>query len=405
MQKFMRAIAAIMLTVAVVIAAGCNKQENNNVKVTTHAPQDITATTATISGEVDVVTSGISITEKGVCWGTSKNPTVSDNHMASNGRGVNVTCTITGLEPSTNYHVRVYATDGTEFYYGTDQGFTTLESGGGGNDGALNGVFSISATERVHFSQGNLQYQASTNTWRFADNQYDYMARNNLNISATNSGWIDLFGWGTSGWNNGNDYYQPYDFEYVPYHDGGSEIGCGYGPTDGTDYTYDLTGAYANADWGVYNSISNGGNQAGIWRTLTYEEWLYVFLRRNTASGITFVKAEVAGVNGVILLPDDWTRNVYVLYSGSSYETNVISMDAWENILEAHGAVFLPAAGNRDGTSVSYAGSYGYYWSASHHVKPAAWQVNFTDSFIDFSNNYDIRRYYGHSVRLVCPAN
>lgn len=51
-------------------------------------------------------------------------------------------------------------------------------NGGGGGiwnptiiDGKLPGLFSISPTQQVQFSQGNLQYQASTNTWRFAENQ------------------------------------------------------------------------------------------------------------------------------------------------------------------------------------------------------------------------------------------
>ena len=80
-------------------------------------------------------------------------------------------------------------------------------------DGALPGLFSVSATKQVHFSQGNLQYQASTNTWRFAEHQYDYVGTqtadergnyggnvsgsDNRSISSTYSGWIDLFGWGT----------------------------------------------------------------------------------------------------------------------------------------------------------------------------------------------------------------
>lgn len=42
-------------------------------------------------------------------------------------------------------------------------------------EGALNGLFSVSATKKVYFSKGNLQYQASTNTWRFATNQWDFV--------------------------------------------------------------------------------------------------------------------------------------------------------------------------------------------------------------------------------------
>ena len=37
-------------------------------------------------------------------------------------------------------------------------------------EGVINGLFSVSSTKKVYFSQGNLQYQASTNTWRFAEN-------------------------------------------------------------------------------------------------------------------------------------------------------------------------------------------------------------------------------------------
>ena len=44
------------------------------------------------------------------------------------------------------------------------------ESGTDG-DGMLPGAFSVSATQQVHFSQGNLQYRASTNSWRFAEHQ------------------------------------------------------------------------------------------------------------------------------------------------------------------------------------------------------------------------------------------
>lgn len=63
--------------------------------------------------------------------------------------------------------------------------------------GAIGGLFSVSATQQVYFSQGNLQYQASTTTWRFAEHQYDYVGADNENISSTYSGWIDLFGFGT----------------------------------------------------------------------------------------------------------------------------------------------------------------------------------------------------------------
>lgn len=261
--------------------------------------------------------------------------------------------------------------------------------------GAINGKFTINANgNQVHFSQGNLQYRASTGTWQFAANQYDYIGNANSNISSSYSGWIDLFGWGTSGWNPGNTYYRPWDSN--------NSDGSLYGPPG----QYNLTGSYAHSDWGVHNAISNGGNAAGQWRTLTQSEWDYVFYSRSTNSGIRYAKAQVAGVNGVILLPDDWSTSYYSLsstnQSGASFTSNVIGSSAWTNSLQSHGAVFLPAAGSRSGTSVYVVGSYGYYWSASYNDSYGAWSVYFYDGYLH--TDYFTNRYYGLSVRLVCPA-
>ena len=222
--------------------------------------------------------------------------------------------------------------------------------------GAIDGLFTINASgDHVYFSQGNLQYQASTNTWQFAENQYDYIGSDNSNISQTYSGWIDLFGWGTSGYNHGANCYQPwstskYNSDYYAY---GSS-------------SYNLFDQTGKADWG-YNAISNGGNTEGQWRTLTTDEWDYVLFYRSTLSGIRYAMATVDGVNGVILLPDDWDASTYNLndVNGLNYESNTITAADWTNTLEANGAVFLPAAGYRYGTPPYIAGGIvGNYWSS-----------------------------------------
>jgi uncharacterized protein (TIGR02145 family) len=111
----------------------------------------------------------------------------------------------------------------------------------------------------------------------------------------------------------------------------------------------------------------------------------------------------VNNVNGVILLPDNWSSSYYTLYNTndrfSSFSSNVISSSTWTYSLEAHGAVFLPAAGDRDGTSVSSVGRNGYYWSASYYDIFSALYVNFDDSYL--SMGYAFGRDYGLSVRLV----
>ena len=288
--------------------------------------------------------------------------------------------------------------------------------------GALNGLFSVSGNAQVRFSQGNLQYKASTNTWRFAESQLDYIGTqnpdyygcwggtvsgsDNANISQNYSGWIDLFGWGTSGWNNGNLYYYPYSA------DANYDIqGYGYGPTNGVSYNFGLTGQYANADWGVYNAISNGGNQAGLWRTLTGDEWDYLLNTRGTLTGTRYAFATVNGIKGLILVPDNWPEELALNDpNGGNYNSNTITAANWTNILEANGAVFLPAGGYRAG-SVYEVGRFGNYWASSCY--PNTYYANYF-TFYHYTYNYSTyhgayvnaitERYEGMSVRLVHPT-
>ena len=136
------------------------------------------------------------------------------------------------------------------FGTGMSSSFAASECNGPrGTVGALSGVFSTSDSTMVHFSQGNLQYRASTNTWRFATSQYDIIGLDNNKVSETYDGWIDLFGWGTSGYNHGAVCYQPWSVSVTE---------ANYNAYGNTDYNlFDETG---KADWG-YNAISNGGNQ------------------------------------------------------------------------------------------------------------------------------------------------
>mgnify|MGYP007102081818 FL=1 len=91
-------------------------------------------------------------------------------------------------------------------------------------EGALSGKFTCNEKgDHVVFAKGNLQYQASTNTWRFADNQYDFVGNekkgnvfvgetkcSNTQISESYAGWIDMFCYGASGYNAGQNAYQPW---------------------------------------------------------------------------------------------------------------------------------------------------------------------------------------------------
>ena len=261
-------------------------------------------------------------------------------------------------------------------------------------DGAILAEFSVSDSTKVYFSQGNLQYQASSKTWRFAEHQWDFVGdsingnvyengvkSDNAKISSTYDGWIDNFGWGTSGYNGKNPYMTSTNY---------SDYGDGYNDIAGTNY-----------DWGVYNAISNGGNQTGQWRTLTQSEWTYVIANRTDARYLRG-SATVNGVNGLILLSDNWTlpTGVTFTYGGEhGWSQNTYSASDWSK-MEANGAVFLPAAGYRGRAGVYYVGSGGNYWSSSANE----YYYNF--AYYLFFHSYGVdpsasSHRCGRSVRLV----
>jgi hypothetical protein len=344
--------------------------------VTTAAVSNIGVFIATGGGNV-TSDGNHSVIERGICWGTGHYPDISGQHVSSGSGTGSFTCNLTSLEPETKYYVRAYATNSIGTNYGDDVSFTTIYP---------IGAISVSSSEKVYFSQGNLQYRASDEHWRFAEHQYDYIGEDNSNISSTYSNYIDLFGWGTSGWNSGAVCYQPWSTSgsLSDYYPGGS---C----------NNNLTGSYANADWGVYNAIYNGGNIAGQWRTLTEDEWWYVLYGRSDASS-KYGRGKVNGVCGMILLPDSWTLPSGLIFTaGNSSYANVYTTEQWEQ-MEQNGAFFLPAAGYRSGTSVHGVGSSGHYWSASYLDSNSAWCVDFNDSSLHIVNGI---RCLGQGVRLV----
>lgn len=251
--------------------------------------------------------------------------------------------------------------------------------------GELKGLFSVSASTQIKFSKGNLQYQASSKSWRFAENQYDVIGNANKNISASYEDWIDLFGWGT-----------------------------GNNPTNSSISKDDYPSFY---EWGA-NKICNGGNYEGLWRTLTKKEWYYLFFLRDDAA-ILFGLGNVAGINGMIILPDGWNTpqnttfspstskglqnmgyNYYKNEKGDNYSHNSYTVAQWR-IMEDAGAVFLPAAGYRySNTDVYDVGESGKYQSSTFYDDYTAYQLSFFDYNV-YPDGFYTMKDIGMSVRLV----
>lgn len=250
------------------------------------------------------------------------------------------------LPPVSNGKVSFLAKDENGNTYGYSKSGVTFEAGKYYQSTLkMMGAFSVSADKRVCFSQGNLQYKG--NTWSFATSQWD-----NLSYGcggSAPSGTMDLFTWGNI-----------------------DSPDC-----NGTTYSNSSENLSGNSDWG-YNAISNGGNKNSQWRTLTISEWEYLFKTRTNATS-KYGFATVNDRHGIIIVPDGFSdpnkNDGSKAFAGSSttgWNANIYTKDNW-TYMEKAGCVFLPAGGQRNGSTVS---GYqikdsdnnpgtGYYWSAS----------------------------------------
>ncbi len=246
--------------------------------------------------------------------------------------------------------------------------------------GAAGGVFRVSDTRRVWFSQGNLQFRTTgkhrcadgteqTGTWRFAEKQYGF-AGNSADVGPAYTEWFGTFAWGTGGWSSGAVSYQPW-----------SKSNNADAFFLKGDPAKNMTGDCAYADWGVYNAISNGGNEPGLWRTLTVGEWRYL-LRNTRWTAVDMQPMDDAQpvIGGILLLPDGAVlpegcdlKMVNIGKAESDYfyfshddvaKANRMRADSLDRLLALTQAVYLPAAGF--GQDI-YSAGCGVYWSASVH--------------------------------------
>ena len=388
---------------AVLFAACEGTEPPTSNKVETGASENITQTSATLKGAVNVEIADYNSVEFGVMYDTLLAEVNNRSAQMVKGSvlmGKDFSINLADLTVNTKYYYCAYLLlNGMQYEFGAVKEFITLASNdtpdvpenpdtpdmpenpdtpeqpedpstpGSGSYGSNS--FSVSATKTVTFSPGNLQYHPANDEWRFAPSQLDYVGADNAKISPFYNGWIDLFGWGT-----------------------------GNNPTK----TSRDNGNYQTfVDWGV-NKIGN--DAPNTWRTLTYDEWEYIINRRSNASNLKGV-AQVNGVNGLILLPDGWTCPSGVIFKSGfhdDYETEyyavyqIFSASEWTK-LEASGAVFLPAAGSRYGSDVEHLQFSGSCWSATKVYYKGSGLLYFDSNE---ANVYDGGSYaVGKSVRLV----
>ena len=303
----------------------------------------------------------------------------------------------TATAGTTTYHLRVIATTASGCKDTADKSISvtvvdapSCDYSGITQQGAIQGLFSVSSTKQVMFSKGNLQYKASTGEFRFADNQYTALKNGGGNItsqvynmhssssattksssysSATissqsgrnnNTNYIDLFASGTDGVSS---------TVYYPWENSRGTGGTGYTGYIPSNGHYRNVTTKGSGDWGWNNQISNGGSSNHVWRVLEFSEWDYLISSRPNASSL-YGYGKIGSVYGIIILPDCWALPAGCSFTGGGHsDVNIYTTGQWTN-MENNGAVFLPATGYVSTSSPSETsgspckkGDWNYTWT------------------------------------------
>jgi hypothetical protein len=104
-----------------------NASDNTVPEVTTSAISEITSTSAKSGGAI-TKDGGSSVSQRGVCFGTAINPSLTDSYTADGSGTGNYVSTISGLLPNKDYFARAYATNNNGTGYGSSIQFKTSQA-------------------------------------------------------------------------------------------------------------------------------------------------------------------------------------------------------------------------------------------------------------------------------------
>lgn len=159
-----------------VLIFSCTKNQTpptgfgTKINVTTSAVFNLASQSVSSGGTVSSV-SGLFVTERGICWGTSINPTTAINRkIAGSGEGT-FTASITGLTPNKTYCLRAYAINSVGTFYGNNISFVTLAALPTVSTSSITSIKDISASGGGSvISDGGLTVSARGVVWSTGQN-------------------------------------------------------------------------------------------------------------------------------------------------------------------------------------------------------------------------------------------
>ena len=373
--------------------------------VTTADVTDITTSTAKCGGEV-VMEKGYELSARGVCWSTSPNPTIEDNHTVDGEGKGSFESDISGLTESTTYYIRAYATNEYGTGYGEEKSFTT--SAKTLPQITTANVTSITANTAVCggnvTSDGGGTVTARGVCWSTSPNPTI------SNNKTTNGSGTGSFTSNITGLTDGTTYYVR---AYAT-----NEYGTGYGEeksfttlaATGTinGHGYVDLGLPSGLKWATCNvgaSQPHGyGNYYAWGETTTKESYdesncTTYGQQINDFSGNVTYDAARANWGSTWRMPTK--AEIEELINNCTWTwTTQIGVNGYRVTGPNGKSIFLPAAGYCDGSSRTGVGEYGTYWSSTPD-ESYTWYAYYLyfgsgSHYVNWSN-----RFYGLTVRPV----
>ena len=314
---------------------------------------DITYTTATCGGSV-TATGGSDVTSRGVCWSTSQNPTINNDHTpVGNGMGT-FSYMLSYLSPNTTYYVRAYATNNLGTAYGSEVTFTTAEIFHNAGDAQP-----CPGTPTVTDHEGNVYntVQIGTQCWT---------KENIRTTTSPSTGTYIIPTAGTDGTYTGKQavWYNNDSATYAPLN-----YGLLYNWNAAVD-TFNTTYGETSVNTIPSNAVSVNfmGHRRGIcpagWHLPNNAEWImltgYVIHQSEYTcediTGLTNIAKALASTEG-------WSNSEY--YSGCGCFPCCVGYAPYTNNSLGFGAV--PAGNSYGSLSISGAGEYAFFWSSNDY--------------------------------------
>ena len=173
-----------MLFAIVMMATAC-KDDINEVNYPLEVSVPSVSSVSGSSAVVSLTATGSHITYRGVCYGTSPNPTINDEKIY--GGSKEMVLTIGGLKKSTTYYVRGFAQTSFDVVYSNEVSFTTTAAESVDDDPQTEGP---SALKRVSVHDPSVVFdQASSTYYIFGSHRAAAKSTNMMSWEAFTAPW------------------------------------------------------------------------------------------------------------------------------------------------------------------------------------------------------------------------